>query len=93
MNTPIAVLFLVLATVFGSAVQATPLEEIHGTPVSRLEFGSFKLEVALTGIKDWPFPIEGAGVSYRLNPDQMRLDAAILNLRPALVVEWFFPLG
>ena len=81
MNTPIAALFLVLATVFGSAVQATPLEEIHGTPVSRLEFGSFKLEVALTGIKDWPFPIEGAGVSYRLNPDQIEIVVALRIVR------------
>jgi hypothetical protein len=77
MNTHIAVLLLALATAFSSTVQATPLEEIHGLPVSRLEFGSFKLEVALTGIKDWPFPIEGAGVSFKLNPDQIEIVVAV----------------
>ena len=77
MNTHIPVLLLALATAFSSTVQATPLEEIHGVPVSRLEFGSFKLEVALTGIKDWPFPIEGAGVSFKLNPDQIEIVVAV----------------
>jgi len=76
MNTLIAVLFLAFATAFGGAVQATPLEEIHGVPVSRLEFASFKLEVALTGIKDWPFPIEGASVSYDVNPDHIGIVVA-----------------
>jgi hypothetical protein len=77
MNTHIAVLLLALATAFSSTVQATPLEEIHGVPVSRLEFGSFKLEVALAGIKDWPFPIEGAGVSFKVDPDQIEIVIAV----------------
>ncbi len=73
MKTPMAVLFLVLAAAFSGAVHATPLEDVHGVPVSRLEFGSLKLEVALGGIKDWPFPIEGAGVSFKVNPDQIEI--------------------
>ncbi|MGP1680592.1 MAG: hypothetical protein ACTS6J_25995 [Burkholderiales bacterium] len=77
MSTHIAVLFLALATAFSSNVQATPLEEIHELPLSRLEFSSFKLEVALTGIKDWPFPIEDASVSYNVNPDQIEIVVAV----------------
>jgi hypothetical protein len=77
MNTHIAVLLLVLATAFSSTVQATPLEQIRDAPVSKLEFGSFKLEVALIGLKDWPFPIEGASVSYRLDPDQIEIVVAV----------------
>jgi len=77
MKTHIAVLPLALAAAFSSAVQATPLEEIRGATVSRLEFGGFKLEVALTGIKDWPFPIEGASVSFKLNPDQIDIVVAV----------------
>jgi len=77
MNTPIAVLLLALATAIGNTAQATPLEEIHGLPVSRLEFASFKLEVALNGIKDWPFPIDGSGVSFKLNPDQIEIVVAL----------------
>ena len=71
-----AVLSLVLAAAFSGAVHATPLEDVHGVPVSRLEFGSFKLEVALAGIKDWPFPIEGADVSFKVNPDQIQIVVA-----------------
>lgn len=77
MKTHIAALFLALATAFGGNALATPLEEIHGLPVSRLEFSSFKLEVALTGIKDWPFPIEDASVSYKVNPDQIEIVVAV----------------
>ncbi len=77
MRTHIAVSFLLLAAAFSGTVQATPLEEIHGVPVSRLEFGSLKLEVALSGIKDWPFPIEGASVSYQVNPDQIEIVVAV----------------
>ena len=44
--------------------------------MSRLEFGSLKLEFALSGIKDWPFPIEGAGVSFQVNPDQIEIVVA-----------------
>ena len=75
--TRIAVLLLALATTFSSTVQATPLDEIRTTQVSLLEFGSFKLEVALTGIKDWPFPVEGAGVAYKIDPDQFEIVVAV----------------
>ena len=78
MNTPrIAVLLLALAAVAGGAAQATPLDELRTAQVSMLEFGSFKLEVALTGIKDWPFPIEGASVSYKVDPDQVEIVVAV----------------
>lgn len=81
MDTNIAVLLFALATAFSSTVQATPLDEIHAAPVSMLEFGSFKLEVALNGIKDWPFPMEGASVSYKLNPDQIEIVVAVRKVR------------
>jgi len=77
MNTPIAVLLLALATAFSSTVQATPLDDLRTAPVSMIEFGSFKLEVALAGIKDWPFPIEGASVSYKIDPDQVEIVVAV----------------
>lgn len=77
MKTPVVVLFLALAAVFSGSAEATPLENIHGLPVSRLEFASFKLEVALSGIRDWPFPIEGAGVSFKVNPDQIEIVVAV----------------
>ncbi len=77
MKTHIAVLFLALAAAFSGSVEATPLEDVHGVPVSRLEFASSKLELALTGIKDWPFPIEGCGVSFNVNPDQIEIVVAV----------------
>jgi len=77
MKTHIAVFYFAFAAAFGSNVQATPLGEIHEVPVSRLEFASFKLELALTGIKDWPFPIEGASVSYNVNPDKIEIVVAV----------------
>ena len=78
MNTPrIAVLLLALAAVVGGAAQATPLDELRTAQVSMLEFGSFKLEVGLTGIKDWPFPTEGASVSYKVDPDQVEIVVAV----------------
>lgn len=77
MNTPIAVLLLALATAFSSTVRATPLGDLRTAPVSMVEFGSFKLEVALTGIKDWPSPIEGASVSYKTDPDQILIVVAV----------------
>lgn len=73
MKTRSAVLFFALAAAFSGAVQATPLEDVHGVPVSRLEFGSLKLELALAALKDWPVPIEGAGVSFKVNPDQIEI--------------------
>jgi hypothetical protein len=80
-NTHIAVLLLASATAFSSTVQAGPLEQLRDAPVSKLEFASFKLEVALLGIKDWPFPIEGAGVSYKLDPDQIEIVVAVQKVR------------
>ena len=77
MNTLVAVLLLALASTFSSTVQAGPLDQLRDAPVSKLEFGSFKLEVALIGLKDWPFPIEGASVSYRLEPDQIEIVVAL----------------
>jgi len=80
MNTRIAVLILALAAAFSGSVRATPLEELGRTPVSKLEFGSFKLEVALSGIGDWPSPVEGAGVSYRRDPDQIEIRVAVMSV-------------
>lgn len=84
MKIPISALLLALAAAFSGTAQTTPLEQIRDTPVSQIEFGSFKLEVALTGIKDWPFPIEGASVSYRLNPDQLEIVVALRIARAEL---------
>jgi hypothetical protein len=81
MNTHIAVLLLASATAFSSTVQATPLYDLRDAPVSKVEFGSFKLEVALTGIKDWPFPIEGVAVSYKIDPDQIDIVVAVGKVR------------
>lgn len=77
MNVDMAVVLLALAGAFGSAAQATPLDDLRTAPVSMLDFGSFKLEVALNAIKDWPFPVEGAGVSYRVDPDQVEIVVAV----------------
>lgn len=68
---------LASAAAFGSTVQATPLGQLRDARVSKLEFGSFKLGVGLIGIKDWPFPIEGASVSYDLDPDQIEIVVAV----------------
>jgi hypothetical protein len=81
MKTHIVILLLALAGTFSSTVQATPFKELRDAPVSALEFGSFKLEVALTGIKDWPFPIAGASVSYHLDPDQIEIAIAVSKVR------------
>ena len=77
MNAYVAALFLALAGTFAANAQATPLEQLGGTPVSKLEFGSFKLEVALTGIGDWPSAVEGASVTYRRDPDQIEIRVAV----------------
>ncbi len=73
MNIRIAILLLALAG--GSTVQATPLDDLRTATVSAAEFGSFRLEYALNAIKDWPTPVEGAGVSLRIDPD--RIDIVI----------------
>ena len=77
MNAYVAALILALTAAFACSAQASPLEELGGTPVSKLEFGSFKLEVALTGIKDWPTAVEGASVTYRRDPDQVEIRIAV----------------
>jgi hypothetical protein len=77
MKTQTTVLLLALAAAISGTVHATPLEQLRDAPVSRLEFGGFRLEVALNGIKDWPFPIEGAGVSYKFDPDQIVIVVAV----------------
>src|ERR1035437_1742768 len=76
----IALLFI-LSALCGSPVSATPLEDLRQAAVSELEFGSFKLELALTGIKDWPVPIEGASVSYQIDPDQLQILIALKKKR------------
>jgi len=81
MKTPLAVIFLAVAAAFAGNVQATALEEIHGLPVSRLEFASLKLEIALAGIKDWPVPIDGASVSFTVNPDRVDIVVAAKTAR------------
>jgi len=68
---------MTLAAALAGSAHATPLEDVHGVPVSRLEFGSFKLEVALTGIKDWPYPIDGANVSFQIDPDHIEIVVAL----------------
>ena len=81
MRSRISALCLASAAALSGSVGATPLEDLAKAQVSRLEFGSFKLEVALTGIKDWPFPIEGANVSHRLDPDRIDIVIALRNVR------------
>jgi hypothetical protein len=76
-KTLVVVSLLALAAAFSGSAQATPLEEIHSLPVSRLEFSSLKLEVALDEIKDWPFPIEGANVSFQVDPDLIEIRVAL----------------
>lgn len=77
MRAYLAALLLASAVAFAGPAQASPLEELGATPVSKLEFGSFKLEVALTGITDWPSPVEGASVTYRRDPDQIEIRVAV----------------
>lgn len=77
MKTRVTVLCLALAAAVSASARATPLEEIHGLAVSRLEFSSLKLEVALAAIKDWPYPIEGASVSFKVDPDQIEIHVAL----------------
>ena len=77
MKAYVAALLVASSVMFAGSVQATPLEELGGTPVSKLEFGSFKLEVALTDVKNWPSPTEGASVTYRRDPDQIEIRIAV----------------
>jgi hypothetical protein len=77
MNTRFRIALVALAIAIGNTAQATPIEEIRDTKVSQLEFGGFKLEVGLMGIKDWPFPIEGASVSFGLDPDLIEIVVAV----------------
>ncbi len=77
MRTSIAVAVVALATACGGAARATPLEQLRDTPASMLEFGSFRLETSLVGVKDWPFPIEGAAVTARSGPEQIEIVIAV----------------
>jgi hypothetical protein len=79
----VALLLSVCALAFMSAAQASPLEDLRNANVSRLEFGSFKLEVALTAVHDWPFAVEGTSVSARLNPDRIDIVVAVHKVDPA----------
>ena len=81
MKTLVAVLIAAISLGVGDTVKATPLNDLSEASVSALEFGSFKLEIALSGIKDWPYPIEGASVSYKLNPDQIELLIGVSEVR------------
>lgn len=74
-------LLCMLAGMCSSLALATPLEDLRQATVSELEFGSFKLELALTGLKDWPAPIEGASVSYQIDPDQIQILVALKKKR------------
>ena len=77
MKNNISVLLLALAAAFSCSVQATPLMDLRDARVSQLEFGGFRLELALMAIKDWPYPIEGAGVNYQLEPEQIEIVIAM----------------
>jgi hypothetical protein len=77
MKPSIAVALVALATAFGGTVRATPLEQLRDTPASMLEFGSFRLEAGLAGVKDWPVPIEGAGVAAKADPEQIEIVIAV----------------
>ena len=83
MSVRVAVLLSALILVISGSVAASPLEDLAEAPVSALEFGGFKLEVALSEIKDWPFPIEGAGVFSQLNPDQLEISVGVSEARGA----------
>jgi hypothetical protein len=80
MSARAAGLLMALACACGT-VRAAPLDALGGTPVSKLEFGSFKLEVALTAINDWPYPVEGVSVTYRRDPDQIEIRVAVKEVR------------
>ncbi len=76
------ILFIALAAfVFCGNAGASPLDDLGKASVSALDFGSFRLEVALTVERDWPQPIEGASVSYRLDPARMDIVVAVANVR------------
>lgn len=77
MNLRPAVLFLVLSAAFADAAHATPLEELRTLPVSKLEFGGFKLETTIANIKDWPYPVEGVNVSFAIDPDLIEIVVAV----------------
>lgn len=83
MKTHIVAVLLTLATALGGTVQATPLTQLRGWQVSELEFGSFKLEVALSGLKEWPFPIKAASVSSRADPDDIEIVIAVAKVDAA----------
>lgn len=85
MTIRVAVLIAVLAGCTGSAAQAAPLEDLSATSVSALEFGAFKLETALSNNKGWPFPIDGADVSFHRNPDKIEILIGVSEVRRSTV--------
>ncbi len=81
MKTSIAFLLVALAATSSATVQATPLSDVRRLQVSQLEFGAFRLETALAGIRDWPSPINGAGVSSHVDPDRIEIVVALGKVR------------
>ena len=81
MKTSITILFAACAAAFAGAAQPTPLSDLRRLNVSQLEFGAFRLETALAGIRDWPSPITGVGVSSGVDPDQIEIVVALGKVR------------
>jgi hypothetical protein len=72
---------LVFTLCTAGAAIATPLEDLRQASVSELEMGSLRMEIALSAIKDWPAPIEGASVTYAIDPDQLQILVALKKPR------------
>ena len=70
-------MLMALLGAVSASTHATPLDDLRSAQVSKLEFGTFKLEVALNAIKSWPAPVEGAGVSYKIDPDKLDIVIAV----------------
>ncbi len=83
MKKCVAAAIVALGAALSGSVHATPLGELRKQQVSELEFGSFRLEVALAALKDWPVPIEGASVSARDEPDRIEIVIAVRKVRAA----------
>ncbi|HWI13894.1 MAG TPA: hypothetical protein VNT02_06550 [Burkholderiales bacterium] len=81
MKTSIAFFLIALAAASSATVQATPLGDVRRLQVSQLEFGAFRLEMALAGIRDWPSPINGAGVTSHVDPDRIEIVVALGKVR------------
>lgn len=81
MRNSIAFLLVASAAAIAGTVQATPLSDLRRLQVSQLEFGAFRLETALAGIRDWPSTISGVSVSPRVDPDQIEIVVAVGKVR------------